>query len=118
MGWETRRNGKRYYYEKERQGDKVVSRYIGAGQLASLVAEINQLDRERRQQEQWEAQRARNAFAELAATSEDLTLLLEQAQSAAAAALVEAGYCQHKRGEWRKTRGTNKNQDQDKSAAS
>jgi hypothetical protein len=103
MGWETRRNGKRYYYEKARQGNRVVSRYIGAGQLAPLVAEINQLDRERRQQERWEAQMARNEFAELAATPAALTLLLEQAQSAAAAALVAAGYHQHKR-QWRKKR--------------
>lgn len=103
MGWETRRNGKRYYYEKKRENGKVVSRYIGAGRLAPLVAEINQIRKERRQQERWEAQRARNEFAELAATPEDLTLLLEQAQSAAAAALVAAGYHQHKR-QWRKKR--------------
>jgi hypothetical protein len=109
MGWENR-NGKRYYYEKERQGNKVVSRYIGAGRLAPLVADLNQLRKERRQQERWEAQMARNEFTELAATPEDLTLLLEQAQSAAAAALVEAGYHLHKR-QWRKKRA-DKNQDQ------
>lgn len=113
MGWETRRNGKRYYYEKTREGDKVVSRYIGAGRLAPMVAEINQLGKERRQQERWEAQRARNEFAELAATPEDLTLLLEQAQSAAAAALQAAGYHQHKR-QWRKKR-VSKNQNQGES---
>jgi hypothetical protein len=103
MGWETRRNGKRYYYEKERQGNRVVSRYIGAGALASLVAEINQLRQQRRQQERWEAQQARNAFTELAATPEAITLLLEDARRATAAALVEAGYHQHKR-QWRKKR--------------
>ena len=103
MGWETRRNGKRYYYEKTRENGKAVSRYISAGRLAPLVAEINELDRERRQQERWEAQRARNEFAELAATPEDLTLLLGQAKSAAAAALQAAGYHQHKR-QWRKKR--------------
>jgi hypothetical protein len=86
-----------------REGNKVVSRYIGAGKLAPLVASINQLDRERRQQERWEAQMARNEFAELAATPEVLTLLLEQAQSAATAALTAAGYHQHKR-QWRKKR--------------
>jgi hypothetical protein len=110
MGWETRRNGKRYYYEKTREGSRVVSRYIGCGRLAPLVADLNQLRNERRQQERWEAQRARNEFAELAATPEAITLLLEQAQSAAAAALVAAGYHQHKR-QWRKKRA-NKNQNQ------
>ena len=117
MGWETRRNG-RYYYRKVWRDGTCRSEYIGAGKLAPLVAEIDQLDRERRQQERWEAQLARNEIAELAATPKDLTLLLEQAQRAAAAALHAAGYHQHKRGEWRKKRVTNKNPDQDKSAAS
>jgi hypothetical protein len=111
MGWETRRNGKRYYYEKERQGSRVVSRYIGAGRLAPLVADLNKLRNERRQQERWEAQIARTEFAELAATPAAVTLLLEHAQRAAAAALVAAGYHQHKR-QWRKKRVTNKNQAQ------
>ena len=61
---------------------------------------------------------ARNEFTELAATPEHLTLLLEQAQSEAAAALVAAGYHQHKRGEWRKKRDTNKDKNQDKSGDS
>ncbi len=109
--------GRRYYYQRKRVNGRIEYTYYGAGSLAPLVAEIDQLDRERRQQERWEAQIARNEFAELAATPEDLTLLLEHAQSAAAAALVEAGYHQHKR-QWRKKRVANKNQDQDKSADS
>src|SRR4029450_5101748 len=103
MGWETRRNGKRYYYEKTRENGKVVSHYIGAGQLAPLVAGLNQIRKEHRQQERLEAHIARSAFAELAATPKDLTLLLEQARSAAAAALEAAGYHKHKR-QWRKKR--------------
>jgi hypothetical protein len=108
MGWETRRSGKRYYYEKVREGNKVVSRYLGAGRLAPIVAEINQLGQQRRQIERLKAQQARSEFAELAATPEAVTLLLEQAKSAAAAALVAAGYHQHKR-QWRKKRA-DKNQ--------
>jgi hypothetical protein len=96
--------GRRYYYQRKRVNGRIEYTYIGAGQLAPLVAEIDQLDRERRQQERWEAQAARNEFAEQAATPEALSLLLEQAHSAAAAALEAAGYHQHKRGEWRKKR--------------
>jgi hypothetical protein len=114
MGWETRRNGRRYYYQKERVGNKIVSRYIGAGALAPLVAEIDQLRKERWQQQRWEAQRARNEFAELAATPEALTLLIAEAQQATRAALEAAGYHQHKR-QWRKKRDR-KNKSQDKSA--
>ena len=111
MPWKQRGNN-RYYYRSVREGGRVRSEYIGAGKLAPLVAELDQLDRERRQQERWEAQRARNAFAELAATPDAIILLLEQAQRAVAAALVEAGYHQHKR-QWRKKRATkDKNQNQ------
>ena len=115
MPWKARK-GKLYYYRSVREGGRVRSEYIGAGKLAPIVAEIDQLRKERRLQERWEAQTARNEFAELAATPEALALLLEQAQSAAAAALVEAGYHQHKR-QWRKKRA-DKNESQDKSAAS
>jgi hypothetical protein len=95
---------RRYYYQRKRVNGRIEYTYIGAGRLAPLVAEIDQLARERRQQERWEAQQARNEFAELAATPEAITLLLEQAQSAVAVALAEAGYHRHKRGEWRKKR--------------
>jgi hypothetical protein len=113
MGWEYRK-GTRYYYRKERQGNRVVSTYIGpAGDRAALFAEIDALDRQRRQQERWEAQIARAQFAELASAPEGLTELLAEAKRAAAEALTAAGYHQHKRGQWRKRRrGTNQDKDQ------
>jgi len=101
--------GRRYYYQRKRVGGRIEYTYYGAGRLAPLIAEIDQLRKERRQQERWEAQQTRNEFADLAATPEALTLLLAEAQSAAAAALEAAGYHQHKR-QWRKKRA-NKNQD-------
>lgn len=103
MGWELRK-GKPYYYQKERQGNKVVSRYIGAGPLAPLIAEITQLDRERRKHQRTEVQIVRNELAELATDAPELTLLLADARSAVEQALQAAGYHQHKRGEWRKQR--------------
>ncbi|MFY9226864.1 MAG: hypothetical protein WAQ98_29580 [Blastocatellia bacterium] len=42
MGWE-RRGNKVYYYEKKRQGKKVVSVYLGRDDLAELLAESNLL---------------------------------------------------------------------------
>ena len=96
--------GRRYYYQRERVNGRIVYTYYGSGPATPLMAELDQLDRERRQQERWEAQMARNEFTEVAATPEALTLLLEQAQSEAARVLTEAGYHQHKRGEWRKKR--------------
>ena len=104
--------GRRYYYQRQRINGRIVYTYYGAGKLAPLVAEMERLRQERRQHERWEAQMARNEFAELAATPEAIILLLEEAQRAAAAALVEAGYHQHKR-QWRKKRDyKDKNQNQ------
>ncbi len=105
--------GRRYYYQRKRVNGRIEYTYYGSGPATPLMAELDQLDRERRQQERWEAQIERNAFAELAATPDALTLLMEQAQSAAAAALIAAGYHQHKR-QWRKKRA-DKNQNQSES---
>jgi hypothetical protein len=103
MGWETRA-GHRYYYRKERQGRRVVSTYCGRGELARLLAELDQLDRQRRDEERAEAQFGRSEFAELAATPEEVTLLLAEARAEVRRVLGAAGYHQHKRGEWRKQR--------------
>ena len=104
--------GRRYYYQRKRVNGRIEYTYYGSGPATPLMAELDQLDRERRQQERWEAQMARNEFTEVAATPEALTLLLEQAHSAVAAALVDAGYHQHKR-QWRKKREhKDKNQNQ------
>jgi hypothetical protein len=104
MGWETRRNGRTYYYRKERRGRRVVSTYQGRGKIAALLAELDALDRERRQQERAEAQMARSEFAALAATPPELAMLLAEARAEVVRVLTAAGYYQHKRGEWRKRR--------------
>jgi hypothetical protein len=103
MGWETR-GGHSYYYRKERQGRRVISTYCGRGEVATLFVALDELDQERRQQEQAVNQAARAEFAEFAATPPELTMLLAEARAEVARALEAAGYHQHKRGEWRKRR--------------
>jgi hypothetical protein len=105
MGWETR-GGHTYYYRKERHGRRVVSTYCGRSEIAALFAELDALDRQLHTQKRAEAQIARSEFAELSATPTELTLLLAEARRAVSEALSAAGYHQHKRGEWRKRRGT------------
>ena len=39
MGWE-RRGNRQYYYRKERDGKRVKSVYVGCGEVAHLVSEI------------------------------------------------------------------------------
>jgi hypothetical protein len=38
------RNGNYYYYKKERDGKRVVSKYYGKGELASLVAQLDKIE--------------------------------------------------------------------------
>ncbi len=39
MGWEQRGNNS-YYYKKERQGSKVKSVYVGRGEIANMISQI------------------------------------------------------------------------------
>ena len=41
MGWETRGNS-RYYYRKKRQKGKVVSEYVGTGEVALMASQLDQ----------------------------------------------------------------------------
>src|SRR5687767_2816639 len=99
MGWEQR-SGNRYYHRKERQGRRVVSTYHGSGKIAALLAELDALDRERRQRQRAEAQIARLELAALAPMPSELAMLLAEARAEVARVLTAAGYHQHKRGEW------------------
>jgi hypothetical protein len=80
---------------------RVVPEYIGGGETAELVAEIDALEREQRR---LEALAQRQEKDELGALEADLRAVNETINLAARAALVAAGFHQHKRGEWRKRR--------------
>ena len=109
MAYESR-NGRTYYYKKERRGNTVISVYCGNGERAELWADITALGREERQFEASQRAAARASFAELARTPPALLELLAEAKRQTAEALEAAGYHQHKRGEWRKRRGSNKDE--------
>ena len=100
MGWEER-NGNHYYYQKERQGDTVVSTYIGSGEFARLVA---QMDRGRRAER--ERKRLRfNALKEDLLRQRDRVRHVQQAiRDLERAVLLLNDYHTHK-GQWRKHRG-------------
>lgn len=119
MGWKYRK-GKCYFYRSERVGNKVVSHYCGpaGSENARLWMSLVQLGKERQQQETAERETRRAEFAEQASTPPELIALLAEVKRATAEALAAAGYHQHKRGEWRKRRGTNQNQTEDEGTAS
>jgi hypothetical protein len=91
VAWE-RRGGKLYYYQSEREDGRVRKRYIGAGEVAKMIAHRAER-RERARTELEEAKGLALADAELHQAAE----ILARAQ------MVAAGYHRRK-GEWRRRR--------------
>src|SRR5262245_56877782 len=96
MGWE-----RGYYYCVRKVNGRVVREYIGAGKVAELVAQMDVLERERRRLEALERRHEKD---QLKALDADLKAVNDRIDLAARAALLAAGFHQHKRGEWRKRR--------------
>ena len=105
MSWETRRNGRRYYYTATRAGGRVVKRYLGAGEFAEALAALDGMDAQRRRVER-EAERS----ARVVAIEQDRAAVeaFEAIETLARVALLSAGYRRHHRGEWRKQRRATK----------
>jgi hypothetical protein len=97
MGWERRGNGT-YYYTAARVGGRVVKRYVGTGEVA---AQLDQLDRESRTAQDEEVRARRCDLDTLAAPLDPLNELTD---AVLAASLLAAGYHRHHRGPWRKRR--------------
>ncbi len=99
MGWEQRGTNS-YYYKKEREGSTVKSVYVGRGEIAHMVAQLQSnsplLERFARTMKSPEVIKAEKAEAALEQAS-DLIQLITQAT------LLTAGYHTHKR-QWRRKR--------------
>ena len=97
MGWERGR----YYTRSRKVAGRVVREYVGGGVLGLLSEEQDARGREER-----EAERSalREAQAEADAVDASIDTLTELAGLVAQAAMLAAGFRQHKRGDWRKKR--------------
>ncbi len=99
MGWEQRGNNQ-YYYRKEREGSRVKSVYVGRGEIAHMISEIQSsspvLERLARATRSPEAIKSEKAEAVLAQSAELIQLLTQ-------AALLAAGFHTHHR-QWRRRR--------------
>jgi hypothetical protein len=99
MGWKQI-NGREYYYKSERIGGRVKSTYYGAGEVASLVAQHDTIERGRREAERRDRRAEREqADAEERAVAE----WFDEVQAVADAAMIVAGFHKH-RGQWRRKR--------------
>jgi len=103
MGWEQRGTNS-YYYKKEREGSRVKSVYVGRGEIAHMVAQLQSssplLERFARTMKSPEVIKAEKAEAALDQTS-DLIELITQAS------LLAAGFHTHKR-QWRRIRNADR----------
>ena len=102
MGFEERHgNGKLYYYKKRREGERVVSEYVGSGELAEIIDLTTRLEQSRKQQKREEVQAQQ-------ASADRINSLVDK-HSAMVDRMVEAhllalGYHKHNR-QWRRRRG-------------
>ncbi|MEJ7861725.1 MAG: hypothetical protein WKF90_08815 [Pyrinomonadaceae bacterium] len=58
MAYEKRGNSF-YYYQKEREGNRVVSKYIGKGKVASLIAQMDELKADNKEYKRFMEQQQR-----------------------------------------------------------
>ena len=96
MGWEKGR-----YYTRSRKVDgRVVREYIGGGEVGSLVAQMDAIERERRnlERERWRLEQE-----EMEAFDNSVAKVCRMAEVIAKAVMVAAGFHCH-RSEWRRRR--------------
>jgi hypothetical protein len=101
MGWE-----RGYYYRVRKTNGRVVREYVGKGRIAALAARLDTAEREKRRQQAIALRHEKN---DLEALDADLKALAEGCDLLARAALLAAGFHQHKRGEWRRRREQDSN---------
>jgi predicted nucleic acid-binding protein len=101
MAWKTV-NGRRYYYRSKREGGRVVTEYVGTGEVARLLSQLDTIDRDEREAERQAERAERERFD---AEDRAVAVWCKDVEAVARVALGAAGYHRHKRGEWRQRRG-------------
>lgn len=96
MAWEER-NGRQYYYSKQRIGSQVQSQYLGAGETAGLVATLEQARQEERETERADHRRQIEADKALDGEIAEFAKLV---QTVTTAVLLASG-CHRPKRQWR-----------------
>ena len=100
MGWEERR-GRLYYYRSVREGKRVRKEYVGGEALGQLVAQIDELERLQRKEEEAFFKEERERLQRSAAFLQEL----EEAAEVLTRAYLLASGCHQYKSQWRKQRG-------------
>src|SRR5215211_3123271 len=100
MGWEERR-GRLYYYRSVREGKRVRKKYVGGEALGQLVAQIDELERLQRKEEEAFFKEERERLQRSAAFLQEL----EEAAEVLTRAYLLASGCHQYKSQWRKQRG-------------
>ncbi|MDQ3713823.1 MAG: hypothetical protein M3388_16605 [Acidobacteriota bacterium] len=93
-----KRNGNYYYYKKEREGSRVLSRYYGKGELSGIVAQLDQLEREERE---FKAAKTRFEREKVEEIDQELSEIERNSKSLTRLHLESKGFYQTASREWR-----------------
>jgi hypothetical protein len=87
-----------YYYKKERDGKRVVSKYYGRGELAFLVAQMDEIEREEKEIKTLEYLRFRQ---ETEAIDREIDFYESKVKEIMMETLLSMGFYKTKSREWR-----------------
>lgn len=93
-----KRGGNYYYYKKERIGNRVVSKYYGKGELADLIAQMDEINR---YEKEIEAENRKENLRELEKIDDEFNLFESKVNELTANTLLLLGFYKTKSREWR-----------------
>ncbi len=93
-----KRNGNYYYYKKERDGNRVVSKYYGKGELACLVAQMDEIERYEKAEK---AELQRKNKEEIEKIDRELSNLGQEIRKLIENVLLNLGFYKTRSREWR-----------------
>lgn len=93
-----------YYYRSRREGKRVITEYLGSGELGLLIALLDEEEQEERKEVREAAKQKKEDQRKL---NEEINNLTAQIRGISRAVLLAEGFHTHK-GQWRKSRNGRK----------
>lgn len=93
-----KRGGNYYYYKKEREGNRVISKYYGKSDLASLVSLMDDLERDAKE---YETEKHKENVRKIEEIDRELSEIELKTKSLVESVLVERGFYKTSSREWR-----------------